>query len=532
LLAGLADGVGTMCAWQQLRVRQPLVERTELAFEERIIELTTSIPGIEHHERAVFADRIEQLRNGRHELGMVITVLVFNAQHAVAFLGTLLLLGRLSPWLLLLPLSAVPSLWAGSRNNRIWHRVEDRTAEPSRVARHLYELCTTAAPGAEVRTFGIGPELRRRRQVVLGTVLRERARARLMTSGLDAAAAGCSSLAWVLAVSFVARRAVHGDATPGDVVLCISLAGDVRQYIGAIASLRGWLLGCLRTVARFRWLEGYAAAATRAAPAIAAPVPDRLTDGITLHGVSFAYGDGEPVLRDVDLVLPAGSTVAVVGENGAGKTTLVKLLCRFYEPTSGSIDVDGTSLAAIDPEAWRSRTSAVFQDHLHLELTAGESVGVGDLSRLADETAIRAALERAGAGGLEHDLRDGLDTMLGRSSDNGIELSGGQWQKLALGRGCMREAPLLLVLDEPTSALDPSAEHALFERFGGAARRAAVSTGAITVLVSHRFSTVRMADLIVVVDDGRIRETGSHADLVAAGGLYAELFELQARTYR
>ena len=231
-------------------------------------------------------------------------------------------------------------------------------------------------------------------------------------------------------------------------------------------------------------------------------------------------------------MLPAGSTVAVVGENGAGKTTLVKLLCRFYDATAGTVRVDGVDLRDIDTDEWRTRIAAGFQDFSRFELLARENVGVGNLPDIESQTAVLAGLRRARAEGVLDRLDDGLETQLGTSHTDGAQLSGGQWQKLALGRAMMREAPLLLVLDEPTSALDAQAEHELFEQYAVNARRVGGLTGAITLLVSHRFSTVRMADLILVVADGRVTESGSHDELVALGGLYAELFDLQAAAYR
>jgi ATP-binding cassette subfamily B protein len=223
--------------------------------------------------------------------------------------------------------------------------------------------------------------------------------------------------------------------------------------------------------------------------------------------------------------------VAVVGENGAGKSTLVKLLCRFYEPTAGTIELDGVDLRGLPADRWRERIAAGFQDFSRFELLARETVGVGDLPRLADEAAVAAALDRAGAADVTPRLPRGLATPLGLSQPDGVELSGGQWQKLALGRAMMRETPLLLVLDEPTAALDAEAEHRLFERYAAGAHRLARRTGAVTVLVSHRFSTVRMADLILVMSGSRIAESGSHAELMAADGLYAELYRLQADQY-
>jgi ATP-binding cassette subfamily B protein len=256
-----------------------------------------------------------------------------------------------------------------------------------------------------------------------------------------------------------------------------------------------------------------------------------MSEGIVFDGVSFTYpGAGSPSLRHVNLHLRPGSIVAIVGDNGAGKTTLVKLLCRFYDPTAGAVLVDGVDLREIDPEHWRSALTATFQDHLRLELRARETIGLGDLDRRADDDALASAVLRAGADDVIASLPEGLDTQLGNRW-RGAELSGGQWQKLSLGRGMMRNAPLVTILDEPTSALDALTEQELFERFAAAAHERR-ERGAITILVSHRFSTVRNADLIVVFADGAVVELGTHEDLITARGQYAELFTLQARSYR
>ena len=229
--------------------------------------------------------------------------------------------------------------------------------------------------------------------------------------------------------------------------------------------------------------------------------------------VSFATRAPERlVLDDVTLELPAGAVVALVGENGAGKSTLVKLLARMYAPASGRITVDGVDLQSIAVDEWRDRLAGAFQDFYRFEYPAQRTIGVGDLPRLDDQEAAGAAVTRAGAQDVIDRLADGLDTQLGAAWEGGAEVSFGQWQKLALARGFMRDSPLLLILDEPTAALDAETEHALFERFAAAAR-AEADTGRVTVLVSHRFSTVRMADLIVVMDGARVVESGTHEEL-------------------
>ncbi|HXT91100.1 MAG TPA: ABC transporter ATP-binding protein, partial [Trebonia sp.] len=235
-------------------------------------------------------------------------------------------------------------------------------------------------------------------------------------------------------------------------------------------------------------------------------------------------------LDDVNLFLPTGSVVAIVGENGAGKSTLVKLLAKLYSPTSGRILVDDTDLARVDSVRWRERLAGAFQDFFRFEFHAGQTIGVGDLPRLDIEPALVTAAERAGAQDLVNALPNGLRTQLGPTWHEGVDVSYGQWQKLALARGFMRDTPLLVALDEPTAALDAETEHQLFERYAASAHQAR-RNGSVTILVSHRFSTVRMADLIVVMDGAHVTESGSHEDLMTLGGRYADLYRLQAAGY-
>jgi ATP-binding cassette, subfamily B, bacterial len=255
--------------------------------------------------------------------------------------------------------------------------------------------------------------------------------------------------------------------------------------------------------------------------------------GIVFERVRFAYpGSDRWVLDGIDLQIRPGERIALVGENGAGKTTLVKLIARFYEPSEGTITLDGADIRRFDLASWRDNLAAGFQDFARLEVLARETVGVGDLPNLDALPVVERALDRAHAADVVATLPNGLETPLGRTWSNGSELSGGQWQKLALGRTMMRDRPLILLLDEPTAALDAHAEHVLFERYAASAREAAETTGAITLLVSHRFSTVRMADLIVVLDGARLVEVGTHDELMAKSGQYAELYGIQAAAYR
>ncbi|MGH7759925.1 MAG: ATP-binding cassette domain-containing protein, partial [Candidatus Dormibacteraceae bacterium] len=262
------------------------------------------------------------------------------------------------------------------------------------------------------------------------------------------------------------------------------------------------------------------------------PPPLTLRDGLVLENLGFRYpGSDDFALRNVNLLLPAGGVVAFIGENGAGKTTLVKLISGLYQPTEGRVRLDSVDLAHVEPRAWRQVVGAGFQDFCRFEFIAREAIGVGHLPLINHLPSVTRSLEIAGANRLASSLRHGLETQFGSTWPEGTDLSGGQWQSVALARGAMRPEPILIILDEPTAALDPHAEHDLFERISEATRLNSAN-GRITVLVSHRFSTARMADLIVVLEKGQVVETGSHADLVRRGGLYSELFEIQARAYR
>ncbi|HEX2185769.1 MAG TPA: ATP-binding cassette domain-containing protein [Chloroflexota bacterium] len=274
-------------------------------------------------------------------------------------------------------------------------------------------------------------------------------------------------------------------------------------------------------------------------PGTKPPAPAPWRRGLELRGVSFTYpGSERPVLRELSFAIRPGQAVALVGENGAGKTTLVKLLARLYDPTEGEILVDGTDLRAYDLGSWRRRLAVVFQDFVRFNLPARENIGLGQVQHVEDLALVQAAAERGGAAPLIACLPLGYDTMLGRrfaaAGHDGVDLSGGEWQKVALARAFMRALPSLpeeagaqlLILDEPTAALDARAEHDLFLRFRELTR------GRATLLISHRFSTVKLADRIVVLEQGRIIEAGTHAELLALGGTYADLYEKQAARYR
>ena len=509
-----------------------LADLHHLRIEREIGDLAHATAGLDQHERQDYADRMELLRKESWEVAAGVQTVLTALTLSVQIVLTGVLLARLEPWLLLLPLFAVPPLVAGRIGEARLERAELATAESRRLGWHLLELAVSPAAAKEIRLFGLQRTLRERQAAARRREEIPLRRAELAGLGLRLAGQLVFAFGYVAAVVLVVRSAIAGERSVGDVVLVITLAVQTNAQAAGAVAVAGSLQRNARALARVRWLRRESAGS--ADPIVPdRPVPATLRDGIALDGVAFRYpGTDTDVLRDVTVRIPAGATVAVVGDNGAGKSTLVKLLCRFYRPTAGTITVDGVDLRRIDPAGWRERIAAGFQDFVKLDAPARESIGVGDLPRIADQGAVSAAVHRADAQVVVDRLPNGLDSHLGKSYEDGAELSGGQWQRVALSRAMMRDEPLLLLLDEPTAALDPLTEHALFERYARSAREVGSRTGGITVLVSHRFSTVRMADLILVVADGRVAEAGSHAELMARDGLYAELFTLQAAAYR
>ena len=496
-----------------------------------LIELVGGSAGLEHHERADYADEISLVRKEIWQYSDALVGLMTLLSLAVSIAFTAWLLASVSAWLLLLPVVALVPMFTTHRAQQIQNRARERSATVSRQARNLFELGTSAAPAKEIRVFRLQEEFRHRHRALWATEDKILARGAFTSALVEAAGQLSFSAAYIGAVLLALRQTITGHGSVGAVVLVITLATQVNRQVNSALEMFRRLQRMTAGMKRMRWLRELLAA--QQPPPADATIPDAIRSGIRLNDVEFRYpGTEKASLAQVSLTLPAGSIVAIVGENGAGKTTLCKLLCRFYDATSGAIELDGTDIRRFPIDAWRSRIATGFQDFVRFEVAARQTVGVGDFPRAGDDSAVLAALDRASAAGVINQLDMGLETQLGKTWADGRELSGGQWQKLALGRAMMREAPLFLILDEPTSALDAEAEHQLFERYAEHGRRIGQANGTITVLVSHRFSTVRMADLILVVADGRIVEAGDHTSLLARDGTYAGLYSLQAAAYQ
>ena len=535
LVAALGLAASAAATWflrtLDARLQRRFRDRVTIALEGHVARLQASVTTVAHQERPELLDRLSVLRDQVFVLDHMYMSVFATAGWLLRLGVTVVLLVSVHPALALLVLFALPTVATASWRPAVERSAQERGAAASRLARHLFATMTTAAPAKEVRLAGIGPALVGRRRESWERWYALISRARLASAAWHTLAWAVFGAGYVGAIVFVASG-LHAPA--GSVLLVLAAGARLSAYVGATVGEIGFLRGIWMDGARrLAWLEDYAAALD--APADL-PVPDRLREGIRFDRVSFAYpGTDRLVLREVSLNLPAGAVIAIVGDNGAGKSTLVKLLCQLYRPTSGTILVDGDDLTRMPAPAWRARLAGAFQDFFRFELAAGQTVGLGDVPRIDDEPSVRSALHRAGATDVVELLPAGLATQLGPTWPDGVEVSFGQWQKLALARGFMRDEPLVLILDEPTAALDAQTEHALFERYAAALRETArdgAGYGRITVLVSHRFSTVRMADLIVVLDGARVAEAGSHEELMAAGGTYAELYGLQAAAYR
>jgi ATP-binding cassette subfamily B protein len=504
-----------------------------------LMDLVNGPPRIDHLDRPDVADNVDLVRDGLFATAKSLEGVLQLAGLLLQMIVTIVLLIMVSPLFAVLPLCAVVPVLLERTAQSTVEGARERTAERLRLAKHLLELATSTGPVRELRLSGAEDEILRRQRGAWDEVTTAMWRAQLKAAVYRAAGQGFFALGYGGAIVLELYSALRGHASVGDLVLVITLAVQVSVQVSGALSVLSLLQVAARTIDRIGDLRAVAAAAPAPSPGAAladaaapAGVPGRLTRGITLVDVSFTYPGAErPVLSGVSMDIPAGSVLALVGENGAGKSTLVKLLCGLYQPTSGRILIDGQDLAGLDPARWRSRVATLFQDFHRIELTLSESIGHGDIARAGDTEAVSAAAGQARADRVLRAVPGGLAGYLGHSYCDGTELSGGQWQAVGLARTLMRRHPLLLILDEPAAALDASAEHDLFERYASSAAQAGREDGGITVLISHRFSTLRMADLIAVLDHGQLTECGTHRELMTARGLYAELFTLQARAY-
>ena len=425
---------------------------------------------------------------------------------------------------LILLAAAIPAALVRYYYARARFRFEQENTESERQAGYYHWVLTDSSHAKEVRLFNLGPLFRERFKNFRTDLRKGRLQLGRYRTLSDSASQAIVVIALFGTFAFIAYSALDGTITVGDLVmyfLAFQLGiGFIQAILNSLAGLYEDNL-FLANFYQFLDLEP-----TIHAPEIPVVVPEPNSQTIEFRDVRFSYPGGiKEAVSGVNLTLNPGEVVALVGENGSGKTTLIKLLCRLYDPDSGSITVNGIDLRSLDPVAWRKEISVIFQDYVHYYLSAGENIWVGNIERDQDPATIAKAANRSGADSVIKRLPDGYQTNLGHWFSGGQELSEGEWQKVALARAFYRDSNIV-VLDEPTSSLDPLAEADLFRNFRD------LLDGRSAILISHRFSTVQMADRIYVLDKGRIIEEGSHADLLRLNGRYAHLFRTQAEHYQ
>jgi ATP-binding cassette, subfamily B, bacterial len=505
-------------------------ERVVVEVDRRIMQASARLVDLQRIEAPSFHDEVELIRQSSYEVPIILGLLSLGPGTILTLGGLLLLLGQIHPALpLLLLLVGISDLRAKRRLETEKYR---SLAANSRVAREMEyytRLALETTVAHEVRAFGLGDFLpqryRERRERAMAKVQRLRWHEFVQAQAYS----GLTALVLAGAFSYTALQIIAGHLQTGDIALYL---GAVVQAQNKALALGNFVASLHRVQLHLRGLFDFLDGAR---PAIAlqregqgTPAPARFEEGIELRDVHFRYPGGSrdrEVLQGMSARLPAGKVTALVGVNGAGKSTLVKLLTRMYDPVSGLIVLDGASLASYDLASLRGRMAVVYQDFAHFALTLHENITAGDIESDPDFQRVEQAAHRSGADQVAAKLPQGYATELTRRFEGGVELSGGEWQKVALARSFLREAALV-ILDEPASALDAEAEYQLFQHFRE------LTTGKTALLISHRLSTVRMADQILVLDGGRIVEAGSHADLMARGGQYASLYEMQAGRYR
>jgi ATP-binding cassette subfamily B protein len=474
-------------------------------------------------------DFYDRLQNARREGGYKPVELVNDSFQIVQSMITMIsfaaLMLRFSPWLVVILLAtSIPAFIAETRFSEQGFRLLTRRAPETRQINYLARLLTEDSAAKEIKLFNLGDRLLARYVTLFAKFFEEdkslaiRRAAVGFSLGLIATMGFYGSYAWIV------WRTVHGNISLGDMTLYLTIFRQGQSTFQSILSAVGNIYENNLFMANYFEFLDIMPQMRVAAPAKKLPVS--LARGIEFRGVGFRYPDSEEwVLRDIDLSIRPGEKIALVGHNGAGKTTLIKLLSRLYDPTSGVILFDGIDIRDIDPLELRQRIGVIFQDFVRYHLPASENIGFGQIEAADQMDKIISSARKSGAHAMIEDLPEGYQTMLGRWFHGGHELSLGQWQRIALARAFMRDAEIL-VLDEPTASLDAQTEYEIFRHFQE------LTEGKMAILISHRFSTVRMADRIVVIEGGRITEIGSHQELLRREGIYAQLFSMQAEGYR
>lgn len=491
-----------------------------------ILHAKASTIDLEYHETAQYHDALHRAQQeGAYRPMRIVNGLVQVGQNALALLLMAAVLVSFH-WAtaVVLVAAAVPGVLLRLRQSRRAYDSQRAQTQAERRGQYYHAMLTGAAHAKELRLFGLSTLFRGRHGDLREEIRRLRLRLATWRFQSDLVTQVAATLAVFGSFTFVLYRASLGALTVGDVVMYYQAFQRGQDYLKEIlGGLAGLYEDHLFLASLYEFLD---LEPRMIEPARPRPVPRPLRSGIVFDGVSFQYpGAPRKILHDVSLTVRSGEHVALVGANGSGKTTLVKLLCRLYDPTGGAIAIDGVDLRDLETNALRREIAVVFQDWVAYHVTARDNIWFGDPRAACDEARIRHAARASGADEVIARLPKGYDTVLGRWFESGEELSMGEWQKIALARAFVRDTQIV-VLDEPTSFLDVEAEHDIFTRFQQ------LAAGRSTILISHRLSTVRMADRIYLLEDGRIAESGRHDELMRSGGAYARLFETQAQSYR
>jgi ATP-binding cassette subfamily B protein len=511
-------------------VRQLVGLRLGIDLNVRILEKAEKL-SLRHFEDATFYDKLTRAR--REASTRPLSLIQSNFQvirHGLTLAGYIALLIGFSGWMALAVLAAtVPAFIAEARFSGAAFRLRNWRSPDSRRLTYLEYVLGNDEHAKEVKLFGLAPLLLGRYKRLAETFFADDRRLAVRRMAWGYALSLLSTVVFYGCYALIVAATVRGRLSLGEMTLYLVAFRQGQQSFQAVLSALG---GMYEDTLYMSNLFEYFAIPTEDRKTTGPVAVVRAEEGIRFEGVGFKYpgggaGEGEKwALRNVDVFVPKGQSLALVGENGAGKTTFIKMLAGLYEPTEGRVLLDGRDVRTWDEQELRARIGVIFQDFNEYQLALRENVAFGSVDHLDDELRVGRAVDQGGAKELVATLSAGLETQLGRWFAGGVELSGGQWQKVALARAFMREEADILILDEPTAALDAEAEHAVFQRFR------ALAAGRTTILISHRFPTVRMADRILVLEAGRVIEDGTHAELIAAGRRYAHLFGLQAAGYR
>jgi len=518
VLAVLADAISRMISL----VDSLLGDRFTHRLDVMIMQHASSLD-LASFEDPLFYDKMERARQqARARLGMLVSVAGM-ARQSIVLVTMMLAVAAFSPWLLvLLAASTIPVFLGETKFAFLNYSLLFRQTPAKRELDYLRYLGASRQSAKEVKIFGLGDYLGRRFKGIFESFYEDNRRLAIQRALHGTAVGVIPSIAYYGAYAYVVLQALRGLVTVGGLSLIASAFSRSRDIM---ENLVGQFVDASEQALYLRDLFEF----LEARPTLVSgsrPVPKVIRSGFEFRNVSFAYpGSAKKVIAGISFSLRPGEKIALVGENGAGKTTITKLLARLYDPTEGQILLDGVDLREYDAEDLRSQIGVIFQDYMRYDMPVNLNIGFGQVAQLEDRARIERSAEKSLAAGVIAQLPQQYEQMLGRRFEGGTDLSTGQWQKVALARAYMRDAQIL-ILDEPTASLDARAEYEAYGRFVD------LSEGKMAILISHRFSTVRMAGKILVLDEGRLVESGSHAELVAKGGKYAGLFELQAAGYR